>query len=451
MDKPRVLIVEDDEFVAGQMKWALAADHEVYLAEDRQSGMEILKNKRPTVITLDLGLPPSTGNTSEGFHALVDMLRFDPLLKVIVITGQDDQENALAAIGQGAYDFFCKPVEMEALKIVIERAAFIYKMEQQNQEKIEIGDNGFEGMLGKCSRMQSVFHDIRKVASADVPVLISGESGTGKELAARAIHRLSSRHNRSFVPINCGAIPENLLESELFGHEKGSFTGAHAQREGRFELAEKGTLFLDEIGEITPALQVKLLRFLQEHVIERVGGRKSIVIDTRVICATNVDLQRAMAEGQFREDLYYRIGVVTIAMPPLRDRDGDIRLLSEMLLERLSSEYGKKLTFSKKALQAVESHSWPGNVRELENRLRRAVIMAGGSQITLQDLSLDGEHTEYTTMGLIKAREALERDLIERALTRNRGNLTRCADELQIARSSLYELIEKLGIDRKGK
>jgi two-component system, NtrC family, response regulator len=451
MDKPRLLIIEDDEFVASQMKWALASDYEISLAEDRLSGIEIFRKERPPVVTLDLGLPPSPGDTSEGFLALIDMLRIDPLLKVLVITGQGEQENALAAIGQGAHDFFCKPVEIEALKTVIARAVFVYQIESKNRDLPAGSDNGFEDMLGKCPKMQAVFQDIRKVAATDVPVLISGESGTGKELAARAIHRLSARKNGSFVAINCGAIPETLLESELFGHEKGSFTGAHIQREGRLEVANKGTLFLDEIGEITPALQVKLLRFLQEHIIERVGGRKPIAIDTRVICATNADLQKLMAGGQFREDLYYRLGVVNIAMPPLRDRNGDIKLLAELLLQRLASEYNKTLTFSKKALQLIESYAWPGNIRELENRLRRAVIMSGGSQITQQDLSLEGPYAEYEAMGLNKAREAVERDLIERALARNRGNLTKCADELQIARSSLYELIEKLGINRKTK
>jgi len=297
--------------------------------------------------------------------------------------------------------------------------------------------------------MREVFPDIRKVAATDAPVLIFGESGTGKELAAQAIHRLSARKNGPFVAINCGAIPENLLESELFGHEKGSFTGAHIQRPGRLEMAHGGTLFLDEIAEITPNLQVKLLRFLQEHLVERVGGRRPLSVDARVICATNADLQKEMALGRFREDLYYRIGVVIISMPPLRDRNGDITLLAESMLQSLCAEYKKKLAFSKKALQALETYGWPGNVRELENRLRRAVIMVEGRQVTLQDLSLDGEYTAYALMGLNKAREAIEKDLIERAIARNRGNLTKCADELQIARSSLYELIDKLGIARK--
>jgi two-component system NtrC family response regulator len=445
----KVLIVEDDEFVANQMKWALAATHEVFLAEDRASGLELVRREQPSVVTLDLGLPPSSGDTTEGFLALSEMLQFDPLLKIMVISGQDEQKNAIDAVGQGAYDFFCKPVDLEALKTVIGRAGRVYELEQQNRRRSAEPELAFEGMLGSCPKIQEVFHNIRKVAATDAPVLISGESGTGKELAARAIHRLSARKNGPFVAINCGAIPETLLESELFGHEKGSFTGAHVMREGRLEAANKGTLFLDEIGEISTALQVKLLRFLQEHMIERVGGRRSISVDVRVICATNVDLAKAMANGQFREDLYYRIGVVLVDMPPLRDRNGDIKLLSEIFLQRLAAEYKKTLVFSKKAVQAMEVYHWPGNIRELENKLRRAAIMVDGRQITPQDLSLDGPYGQYEAMGLNKAREAIERDLIERAIARNRGNLTKCADELQIARSSLYELIEKLGISRK--
>jgi len=450
MDKPRVLITEDDDFVRNQMKWALSAQYEVSLAEDRPSALAILKRERPPAVTLDLGLPPSPGDATEGFLALGEMLQVDPLLKVLVITGQDEQENALNAIGQGAYDFFCKPVDAEALKVVLARAIHVYQLERQNRERMAgTQADGFEGMLGKCARMQSVFEDIRKVAATDAPVLISGESGTGKELAARAIHRLSARRVRPFVAINCSAIPENLLESELFGHEKGAFTGAHIQREGRLEMVQGGTLFLDEIGELPAALQVKLLRFLQEHIIERVGGRRSITVDARIICATNADLRKEMAEGRFREDLYYRIGVVMIAMPPLRDREADIKLLAEAFLKNLAAEHKKPLTFSKKALETIQTYPWPGNVRELENKLKRAVIMASGKQITQQDLSFVGPYSEYEAMGLNKAREAVERNLIERALARNRGNLTKCADELQIARSSLYELIEKLGIARK--
>ncbi len=432
------------------MKWALSSQFEVALAEDRPAAMQVVREQKPAAVTLDLGLPPSPGDTTEGFAALADMLRLDPLLKVLVITGQGEQENALAAIGQGAWDFFCKPVDVEALKVVLARAIHVSNLERENHGRKANGPSeGFEGMIGGCDKMAAVFRDIRKVAATDAPVLICGESGTGKELAARAIHHLSARKAKPFVAINCGAIPENLLESELFGHEKGAFTGAHMQREGRLEMAQGGTLFLDEIGELSPTLQVKILRFLQEHVIERVGGRRAIPVDARIICATNADLRKALAEGRFREDLYYRIGVVMISMPPLRDREGDILLLAGTMLNNLANEYKKTLCFSRKALEAIEVYPWPGNVRELENRLRRAVIMSAGKQITPQDLSLEGPYAQLDSMGLNKAREAVERDLIERAIARNRGNLTKCADELQIARSSLYELIEKLGIARK--
>jgi two-component system NtrC family response regulator len=449
MDKPKILIIEDDDFVRNQMKWALAAQYEVLLAEDRSSALEIFKAQSPAAVTLDLGLPPSPDDTTEGFRALSDMLHIDPLMKVFIISGQDETENALAAIGQGAYDFFCKPVDVEALKIVISRAIRVCQFERQNRELNSVADFQFEGMLGACHKMHLVFQDIRKVAVSNAPVLIAGESGTGKELAARAIHNLSPRKNGPFIAINCGAIPETLLESELFGHEKGAFTGAHAQRSGRLEMAQGGTLFLDEIGETSLAIQVKLLRFLQDHVIERVGGRKSITVDARVICATNSDLRESMAKGEFREDLYYRIGVLAITMPPLRERNGDITLLANAILQKYAAEHNKNLTFSSKTLDAMGVYSWPGNVRELENQLKRAVVMAEGKQITPRDLELNGKYAEYRGMGLNEVREAIERDLIEQAIARNRGNLTRCAEELKISRSTLYELVAKLQIARK--
>ncbi len=449
MDRPSVLIIEDDEIVRSQMKWALSTEYDVLLAEDRTTAVQIFRDRRPPAVTLDLGLPPSPSNPQEGFLALREMLHMDPLLKVVVISGHDGQENALAAIDQGAYDFFCKPVDVEELKIILGRAINVYRLERENRERKNGAHlHSFEGMLSNCPKMQMVFESIRRVAATDVPVLIAGESGTGKELAARAIHRLSMRGDGPFVAINCSAIPETLLESELFGHEKGAFTGAHMQRQGRLEAAHQGVLFLDEIGELSPALQVKLLRFLQERIIERVGGRRPIPVDARVICATNADLQKAMAVGRFRQDLYYRIGVVIISLPPLRERNGDLRLLAQALLKRFAEEQGKTITFSSKALEAIDTYHWPGNVRELENRLKRAVIMVEGKQITPRDLTFDGAYSEYETLGLNEAREAVERDLIERAISKYRGNLSRCAEELKIARSSLYELIEKLGIAR---
>ncbi|HYK87919.1 MAG TPA: PEP-CTERM-box response regulator transcription factor [Acidobacteriota bacterium] len=449
MEKTRILIVDDDDDLRSQMRWALAADYEVFLAGDRASSMDVLAREMPTVVMLDLGLPPATGDSREGLLALDEMLKSDPQLKIIVITGQSEKNNALAAIAQGAYDFFSKPIDIGILKTVVERAIHVSRLERENRELLNCTQlQSFEGMVGSSPQMQKVFDSVRKLSQTDAPVLVMGESGTGKELAARAIHRLSERRDGPFVPINCGAIPEHLLESELFGHEKGSFTGAHIQRQGRIEAAQGGTLFLDEIGELSPSLQVKLLRFLQERQIERVGGRKTIQVDARVISATNADLCQAMADGKFREDLYYRIGVVVIAMPPLRDRQGDIPLLAKMLLQRLTSEQKRPFGFDRRAIAAMEMHRWAGNVREMENKLRRAVIMADGNQITAADLELEGERAPCEGMGLTTAREAVERDLIERALARNKGNLTRCAQELKISRPTLYELIERLGIVR---
>ena len=450
MDKPRALITEDDEDVRNQMKWALVSDYEVFVAGDRPTALDILRNEHPQVVTLDLGLPPCPGDAQEGFLALGDILQIDPLTKVIVITGQGEKKNALQAVGQGAYDFFCKPVDLEALKVVLSRAVYVHQLECENRELLKSNRfESFEGMIGCSPQMKVVFDSIQKVATTDAPVLLVGESGTGKELAASAIHRLGARKDGPFVPINCGAIPENLLESELFGHEKGAFTGAHMQRQGRIEAAQGGTLFLDEIGELSLTLQVKLLRFLQEKQIERVGGRRLIEVDARVITATNADLRQSMADGKFREDLYYRIGVVAITMPPLREREGDVPLLAQALLQRLAEEQKKTLTLSRKALNAIETYTWPGNVRELENRLRRAVIMAEGNQITPDDLQLVGQNESVQSVGLFQARETVERDLIERAIAKNRGNLTRCAEELKISRPTLYELIERLGIARK--
>jgi len=370
---------------------------------------------------------------------------------VIVVTGHDEKEHALQATSQGAYDFFCKPVQIDELKIVLRRAFYLSQLEREHRDLQQLlAHESFEGMLGTSPQMQEVFTMIRKVATTDAPVLIVGENGTGKELAARAIHGQGTRREHPFVAINCGAIPETLLESELFGHEKGAFTGAHIQRKGRIEAAHGGTLFLDEIGELTPALQVKLLRFLQEHRIERVGGREEIFIDSRMIAATNTDLEQGMREGRFREDLYYRLGVVVLSLPPLRDREGDIPLFANALLHRYAAESKKKITgFAPKALRALETHSWPGNVRELENRIKRAVIMAEGSNVTPEDLELISPYAKYESRGLREARKALERDLVQRSLARNKGSITKAAAELGLSRPTLYELMERLGIEKK--
>jgi two-component system NtrC family response regulator len=448
MDKPRILIIDDDDEVRTQMKWALRQQYDVLLAEDRQGALKQLKEHRPAVVTLDLGLPPSPGDTREGFAALADLLHSDPSLKVIVITGQGEKSNGVQAIAQGAYDFFCKPVKAEELRVVLARALNVAELQREHREMLAADQaDSFEGILGTSPQIKTVFAAIRKMAASDASVLIAGESGTGKELVARAIHRLSARKNGPFIAINCGAIPENLLESELFGHEKGSFTGAHAQRQGRIETAESGTLFLDEIGELSGPLQVKLLRFLQDHEVERVGGRSLIKVDTRVIAATNVDLVKAMAEGRFREDLYYRLAVL-VSLPPLREREGDLLALAYAFLQRQAEELQKKLVLTSKSIKVIESHGWPGNVRELENRIQRAAIMAENGRVTPEDLGLTSVYTEYG-QGLFDAREALDRQMIEAALVKTRGNLTRAAMELAISRPTLYELMEKLGMSRK--
>jgi two-component system NtrC family response regulator len=448
MDKPKILIVDDDDDVRMQMKWALSPLYDVSLAEDRLSALEVLQKDKPRGVTLDLGLPPSPRDTREGLLTLDNMLQLDPLLKVLVVTGQDEKENGIKAIGQGAYDFFAKPVNIDELKVVLDRALYVQQLEREGREILEIGDVAlFEGIIGDSPQIQTVFGTIQKVSGTDASVLIVGESGTGKELVARAIHRRSSRKAGPFVTINCGAIPENLLESELFGHEKGAFTGAHVQRRGRVETAQGGTLFLDEIGDLSVPLQVKLLRFLQEHEIERVGGRSPIRVDARVLAATSVDLRKAMSEGRFREDLYYRLGVVVISVPPLRDREGDIPLLAQAFLQRQVIPQ-KRLVLTAKSIKVMDSYRWPGNVRELENRIQRAAIMAENGRITPEDLEISSS-AESKGHGLGKARQELERRMIEAALARNKGNLTQTAAELEISRPTLYELIDRLAIPRQ--
>ena len=450
MEKPKLLIVEDDPSITSQMKWALAQDYELLLAEDRITAIGLLKQETPSVVTLDLGLPPYPREVKEGFLALNELLSHDRFIKIIIVTGQEEKDHALRAIGEGAYDFFCKPIQIEELKFVLNRAFYVSQLEHEHRElQQRLSGQSFEGMLGISPQMQEVFSSIRKVATTEVPVLIVGESGTGKELVAKAIHTNSSRRKCPFVVINCSAIPETLLESELFGHEKGAFTGAHIQRKGRFEMAQGGTLFLDEIGELSLALQVKLLRFLQEQTIERVGGREEISVDARVLAASNKDLKLALKEGKFREDLYYRLGVVTIFLPPLREREGDIFLLATALLHRYGHEGRKKISgFTPQAINAIETYMWPGNIRELENRIKRAVIMAEGQKVTQADLELQSPYEKYERKGLRQARESLERDFIQRALSKHKGSVTHAASELGISRPTLYELMEKLGVNK---
>jgi len=446
---PVLLLVDDDAEIRDQMKWALTSDYQVLEASDRSAALTHARQTFPPLILLDLGLPPDVDGASEGLAILREILQLDPMAKVIVVTGNSDRAKAVAAIESGAYDFIEKPVQLEVLKVVLQRALYLSNLERDHhglQETISQGQLG--ELVGDCAPMQEVFRVIRRVGPSDVPVLITGQSGTGKELVARAIHHQSLRKNAPFVAINCGAIPETLLESELFGHEKGAFTGATQQRKGRIEGAQGGTLFLDEIGDIPLGLQVKLLRFLQEHQIQRLGGKEPIHVDARILAATHVDLQEAMSEGRFREDLYYRLCVVTIAVPTLKERGSDIILLARTFLSRFSEEQKRPLKgFTAEAIEALAAHQWPGNVRELENRIKRAVVMAEGRYVTPLNLEL-GELTlsggEAST--LRASRESREKDLVRLAMEKAEGNITRAAADLGISRPTLYQLLARYGL-----
>ncbi len=451
MTKQVLMIVEDDLSIRKQMKWALAADYEVITVGDRKEALDAAI-KGAQVVTLDLGLPPDADGAGEGLLCLKELLRIDPYLKVIIITGNTDKANAYEGISSGAYDYMSKPVDMDELRIVLKRAFHVAEIEQENKElKCKAGiDAVFEDILGTSSSMQEIFSLITKVAPTDVPVLITGESGTGKELVARAIHRRSPRRDEPFIAINCGAIPENLLESELFGHEKGAFTGAHALKLGKVELANKGTIFFDEVGELPLQLQVKLLRFLQEQEIERIGGKKTIKVDVRVLAATNRDLEQCIADGSFREDMYYRLSLIHTKIPPLRERKDDVMLCAMAFLQRFAKEQEKSFKgFTSAAVDAIGGYRWPGNVRELENRIKRAVIMAEGKRLTENDLSISldgGEEADVDKIVTLKEnREVAEKEFIGRALLRHSGNISRTATELGVSRPTLYDLMKKHG------
>ena len=448
--KPSLLIVDDDEEIRAQMKWALVSNYEIHLAGDRAQALESFKQHRPPVVLLDLGLPPHPNSPDEGLSVLSTILGVDASAKVIIISGQGEKENTLRAIGAGAYDFLGKPVEIDELKLLLRRAIYLADLEREFR-LVQANQHGeeFENMLGSSPQMRGLFSALRKVAGATAPVLLLGESGTGKEMAALAVHRRSSRSAGPFVPVNCSAIPENLLESELFGHEKGAFTGADMQRKGLVETAQGGTLFLDEIGELPPPIQVKLLRFLQEHRFQRVGGRQEIQSDARIVAATNVDLKAAMKNGTFREDLYFRIAVVTVSLPALRDRGEDLALIARQFLQRYSVQNGRtSLTFAPDALRAIQRYSWPGNVRELQNRVQRAVIMVDGKRITVEDLELTQILADMPPVTLKEAREELEREMVQQSLKRNSGRISAATARSRRSRPTFYELMEKLGIPR---
>lgn len=454
-----LLIVDDNADVRQQLKWGLS--HESYglvFAQDAEQALERFREYAPQVVTLDLGLPPRTEDASQGFACLERMRQFAPGAKIIVITGFESREYAQRAVEMGAYDFFLKPIDLGELKVMIRRAFHLREIEQdsvQARTPSPAGDNP-SGIIGQSQAMRDVLSRIPRIASSDVPVLIQGESGTGKELVARAIHELSPRVSGPMVCVNCGAVPENLIESEFFGHERGAFTGAVSTVRGKVEYAHKGSLFLDEIGELPAHLQVKLLRFLQEMTFQRVGGRKNIEVNVRVIAATNADIQEAMRTGAFREDLFYRIGVVSLRLPPLRKRGQDVFLLAEHFLRKHGEGLEQRPKgFTSQALELLSRHSWPGNVRELENTIRRAMVMCGGQRITPADLGFDGEPAapapegaarEITT--LKEARNKVEKTLVEAALLQSGGNIVKASEALGISRPTFYDLLRKHGINQ---
>jgi two-component system, NtrC family, response regulator len=451
MTKPKILIVDDDEDIRSQLKWALTGEYDVVLAQDRIGAVAAFQEHNPIATLLDLGLPPRPNDPEEGLAVLAALLAIDPAAKVIMVSGQGEKQNALRAVGEGAHDFLTKPVDLDVLGLLLRRCIYIAELEHEYRAEHQARTHeSFESMLGGSAQMQAVFSFVRKVGPTSAPVLILGESGTGKEMVAQALHRRSSQKGGPFIAINCNAIPENLLESELFGHERGAFTGAHTQRKGHFESAAGGTLFLDEIGELPPPVQVKLLRFLQEKRFQRVGSRQEIQSDARVVAATNVNLREAVADGTFREDLYFRLAVVIVKMPPLRQRGDDVRLIATEFLHRYGAQHGRRnLVFAPDAIRALHTHDWPGNVRELQNRVQRAVIMAEGKRVTADDLELADVLSAAPTQTLREARENVEREIVQGVLRRHRGKITSAASELGISRPTLYELMEKLGIDKE--
>ncbi len=446
-NKPPLLVVEDDEGMRRQYRWSLS-DYRVVPAGTREEALRLFERERPAVAIVDLGLPPDTDGATEGLATLEGILSIAPETKVIVVTGNELRENAIKAVGAGAYDFCQKPIDISTLALIIKRATRLHELEAENRELTRLNSTSpIDGIVGSSPQILAVLRSIEKIAPTDVSVLILGESGTGKELLARAIHRLSPRGSKPFVAINCAAIPETLLESELFGHEKGAFTGAVKQTIGKVEQANHGTLFLDEIGDLPLAMQVKLLRFLQNQVIERVGGRVEIKVDARIVCATNQSLDALMKEGRFREDLYYRLNELTIKAPPLREREGDAVLLANYFLRKYNEQFGHRLKgFTADAVSAIAGHPWRGNVRELENRIKRAVVMADGALITASDLELEGSPASPVSLNLRDARRRAERETVQAALAQAGGNMSQAARLLGISRPTLYDLVGELGL-----
>lgn len=443
-----LLVVEDDLALQKQIKWSLDRFESV-TAHDRESAMTQLRRHAPAVVTMDLGLPPDGDAVSEGFKLLEQILGADPDTKVIVLTGQNDQSNALKAVAMGAYDFLAKPFEPEVLNLTVERAFRLHHLQTENKRlrAMQMPDT-LAGLLTRDPQMLRICRTIEKVANTNASVMLLGESGTGKEVLARGLHQLSNRKDGKFVAINCAAIPENLLESELFGYERGAFTGAAKTTPGKIETAHAGTLMLDEIGDMPMSLQAKLLRFLQERVVERVGGRQEIAVDVRVVCATHQNLTQCVKEGRFREDLYYRLAEIVVEIPPLRARVGDAALLAHAFVRRFGQEHRRNLTLADDALRAIEAHPWPGNIRELENCIKRATIMADGNQITADDVGLMGAASDDVdrSLDLRVTREAAEQRAVLAALARADGTIAKAADLLGVSRPTLYDLMHRLGL-----
>ncbi|GJJ03140.1 PEP-CTERM-box response regulator transcription factor [Duganella rhizosphaerae] len=447
MGKSKLLVVEDDAGLQKQLRWSLDA-YEVVLADDRESAMAQLRRHQPAVVTMDLGLPPDPDGAREGLALLQQMLAAAPDTKVIILSGNQAREHALKAIAMGAYDFHQKPLDADTLSLVVARAFYLHAMQQENRRMLQIQtDSPLAGIISRDPGMLKVCRSVERVAPTSATVMLLGDSGSGKELIARGLHRLSARHDKRFVAINCAAIPEQLLESELFGYEKGAFTGAQRQTLGKLELAHGGTFFLDEIGDMAIPLQAKLLRFLQERVIERVGGRSEISIDVRIVCATHQNLKALAESGRFREDLFYRLSEIVLSIPPLRERVGDSALLAHHFKNKFcASESRSALHFSPEALAAIEAYPWPGNVREMENCIRRAVIMADGPQITPLDLGLPDSAAAEASVNLRQARDAAEYKVMVQALARVDGNIVKAAELLGVSRPTLYDLMNHHGL-----
>ena len=441
-EEERVLLVEDDAGLQKQMRWALVP-YKVDVASSRADAVsKLAAGEEYPIVLLDLGLPPDENGASEGLRALDEILTDHPDTKVIVVSGNVDRANAVRAVGKGAFDFIAKPIDIDVLKLIIQRGLRMRELEQENRKLREGATNSLSGLVYASERMAQVAKMIERVGPMDVSVLLVGETGTGKDVVARELHAISPRGSQPFVAINCASIPENLLESELFGHERGAFTGAVKRTQGKFELANNGTLFLDEIGDMPLALQAKLLRFLQERRLERVGGRESISVNVRLICATNQKLEKLISEQRFREDLFYRINDVRIELPPLRERNGDVVVLAQHFLNTFNRAYYKKITgFTEEALSAMAVHQWPGNVRELENKVKRAVIMSDSKRISVQDLELENAKAQPRSLDLKSEVEKLEKKLVSEALSLTDGNVSKAAKLLGISRPHLYAML----------